>query len=677
LASLHPSTEVIGVISVYNRDALWSFSQRDAELLMLHADRVALAMQAADLARQSQSQVDLLGMLASDPQGSQPHTLYQRVRDTVRRMIDAPSFALLHVLPSGELIYELAERDGLAVANGPFPAAPPLPPWWESVRAGRPFCISAPEDHALHPDYCTLGWGGDQPVQSILAAPLVSGPKQLLGAIVAGSPRPDSYPPEHVRLFSAMARSAAILMQNARLSSESSQYRARTYEKEEKLARLNEAVLSLSATLDLEKTLEALVLRARELTAARVCTVFLKEGDFLVGQVASTQADNKTIERLENVHVSLGWRSIGAALDSDQHAVPLDHLESEWDDDTETGRLLAQGRMRSCLVLPITHEESSKEVPKESAHGKMRGKTLGALVVYTPGERHHFSPEEVSLLRALASQAGGAISNARLYHELQEAYKAQQELDRLKEDFILQVSHEFRTPVTTIDGYVDLIRRHGTRLEQAKLDQYAGEIRASTGQLMSMVNRLHEASSIDTQPLTISKARVNLRAAAEEAITNQGPEATGRSDNQVPTDLWVLGDAARLTPVLSNLLSNALKYSPAPQTCLITAHTETRATLVQQGRSHATEQGAAERWVVAGVRDFGEGIPFAEQDKLFQKFVRLPRSLTTSVRGTGLGLWICRQYVQAMGGDIWVESEPGKGTHFQFCLPLASAPDAT
>src|SRR5262249_41216463 len=225
---------------------------------------------------------------------------------------------------------------------------------------------------------------------------------------------------------------------------------------------LNEAVLSLSASLDLDKTLEALVFRARELTDARVCAVFLKEDDFLVGQVASTQANNKAIDRLDGVRMPLSWRSIGAAFDSGQQTMPLDHLENEWGDDSEAGRLLAQWGMRSCLVLPVTHKEKFQE------------KTLGALFVYTPGERHHFSPEEVTLLGALASQAGGAISNARLYHELQEAYTAQQELDRLKEDFILQVSHEFRTPVTTIDGYVDLIRRHGTRLEQAKLDQYAG-----------------------------------------------------------------------------------------------------------------------------------------------------------------------------------------------------------
>ena len=72
------------------------------------------------------------------------------------------------------------------------------------------------------------------------------------------------------------------------------------------------------------------------------------------------------------------------------------------------------------------------------------------------------------------------------------------------------------------------------------------------------------------------------------------------------------------------------------------------------------------------VQDMGPGIPREEQDKLFQKFVRLPRSLTTAVRGTGLGLWICAEYVHAMGGEIWVESELAQGARFLFCLPAAS-----
>jgi signal transduction histidine kinase len=106
----------------------------------------------------------------------------------------------------------------------------------------------------------------------------------------------------------------------------------------------------------------------------------------------------------------------------------------------------------------------------------------------------------------------------------------------------------------------------------------------------------------------------------------------------------------------------------------VLAREETRESLARAGHLHAAAEGAAERWVVISVVDRGEGIPTDDQAQLFQKFVRLKRSLTTSVRGTGLGLWICRQYVDAMGGDIWVESALGEGSTFRFCLPASTAP---
>jgi signal transduction histidine kinase len=668
LATLRPATEVIGVISVYNRDPLWQFSARDVELLVLHADRVARALRVAELSQQSQSQVDLLSLLGSDPGGSHPQSLYLRLRDAVRRVIDAPSFAVVLVSES-EAWFELAERDGEPIAEGRRPKNS-MPPWWKVVSSGRTLCISAPEDRALYADYCVLGWGSAQPAQSLVAAPLIAG-SVLLGALVAASPRPDVYAPEHTRLFTSFARSAAILIQNTRLASESSQYRAKTHEKEQQLARLNNAILTLNASLDLDKTLAALVQHAKDLTEASVCAVFLKDGDALVGRFAST-ASQQSPTPLQDTRLPLTWREIGARLEA-THGV-LDHLEEDWNDGTEIGKLLAEQRIYSCLVMPVTHQETTKD--RANTQAATQEKTLGALIAYTPNQRHHFWPEEIGLLSTLASQAGGAISNALLYQEIQQAYEEQKELDRLKQDFILQVSHEFRTPVTAIEGYVTLIGRHGHKLEQAKLDQYAQEIWQSTNQLMGMVNRLHDASSIGTEGLSLALVPIDVRAIAERAVADQAPEAKLRIELRMPEGLCVLGDAERLKAVFSNLLTNAVKYSPEPKKCYVTASVADREALARQGRPHALAEGTAARWVILGVSDEGEGISPEDQAKLFQKFVRLPRSLVTSVRGTGLGLWICRQYLDAMGGDIWVESELGKGALFRFMLPLASPPAA-
>ncbi len=686
LATLRPSTDVIGVITVYNRDPLWPFSARDVELLVLHADRVARALQATELAQQNQSQIDLLGVLGTAHDASRPQALYLQMRDTVRRILDAPSFAIVltnQTISQTESWFAYAERDGqpdseARITRGSMPA------WWHVVSTGRTLCISAPDERALHPEYCVLGWGSPQPVQSLLAAPLFVGQKQL-GALVAASPRSDAYMPEHARIFTSIARSAAILVQNSQLARESSESRARTHEREQKLALLNNATLTLNASLDLDETISALALRAKDLTEAAICAVFVKEGKQLVCRAVGIAGAKQAI-LIGGVSIAGGLRQseVGNLLENGQYAM-LNFVECEWtpedgaDEANESIQLAHYlQRIESCLVVPVMHQETANQhlTPRaedadQASH--TREQSLGALVVFTPGQRHHFSPQETGLLSALASQGGSALSNAMLYRELQRAYEEQQVLDRLKQDFILQVSHEFRTPVTAIQGYVTLIGRHGQKLEQAKLDQYADEIRQSTGQLMGMVSRLQDASSIGTQPLSVTLGPVNVHEATSMAFADQEPEAKVRIENLVPDDLWVIGDAERVKAVLSNLLSNAVKYSD--KMCRVTATLATREDLAAQGRSHAVHVGAAERWAVISVADQGEGIPPEDQGKLFQKFVRLQRSLVTSVRGTGLGLWICRQYLDAMGGDIWVESVIAKGSRFQFTLPLVEPPN--
>lgn len=656
-AATRTTSDVIGVISVYNRDPLWSFSPRDVELLTLHADRIARALNAADLARQNQSQSDLLKVLGAEVTDSEEQNVYQRMRDVVRRNFDAPSFAILLCHPRQDaVLFVLAERDWAPVTVG-WQSAASLPPWWNAVRAGVPVRVSTPEECALHAEYCVLGWGGDQPVQSILAAPLTFH-NTLLGAIVAGSPRSDVYAPEHETLFTTIANSAAILIQNALLADETRQFLARTREKERQLSLLNNAVLTLNASLDLDTTVDALARQTAHITEVPGSAVFLLDelGDSLVARAAYRGHESLPLPE-EAALVPTTWQGIDKMLENGQF-LALDALEAEWDDDTAFGRLLAAWNVTSCLALPLTHND----------------KGIGVLLVYVPGQRHIFSSEEIGLLQGLASQAAGAISNAKLYAQLQHAYEQQKELDRLKDEFILTVSHEFRTPVTAIEGYVTLITRHGHKLEQAKLDQFASEIHIATEQLMGMINMLHDANSIDTSPLVITPFPLNVRQAAEQAFSTQSPEAKARLQLDIPDDLWAMGDAERVTHIFSNLISNAIKYSPTHQPCQITARIETRGQLAQQGRAGTQAYDAPERWVVVGVRDKGDGISLEDQGRLFQKFVRLSRSLTTSVRGTGLGLWICRKYVEAMGGDIWVESEFGKGSHFQFSLPAATAP---
>jgi signal transduction histidine kinase len=239
-----------------------------------------------------------------------------------------------------------------------------------------------------------------------------------------------------------------------------------------------------------------------------------------------------------------------------------------------------------------------------------------------------------------------------------------------------------------------------------------------------MVQTLMDASRLDSRKLLLSLQPVEVRPLAESALALTQPDIQQPVQMDIPAGLWVSADAERLRQVMTNLLTNAGKYSPAahpidfvarverqftppdaaaPGKAANQAHTsrsaassplsksappaptavdsvpaETSADQTADAAPAADAGGGAETqpgvYLIVSVVDRGEGIAPEDQKKLFQKFVRLQRSLTTPVRGTGLGLYICRQYLTAMGGSIWVESTPGQGATFRFALPLASPP---
>lgn len=388
----------------------------------------------------------------------------------------------------------------------------------------------------------------------------------------------------------------------------------------------------------------------------------------------------------------LTWRDVGRILTSGQFTV-MDHLEQDWQDNNSVGQLLKQRQIYNGLLLPIAHRVAipgQRGAANEGAPPE-EDELLGALFVYTPGQRHHFWPTEIGLLQGLVSQAGAAISNARLYQNLKDAKESLEELDRLKNNFILTISHEFRTPLTTINGYISLITRHSQKLEPEKLRQFGSEIQLATEKLAGMIGMLADASMLDERALDVHIEPVSLRAMAERAIVGLTEDLKGRISLDIPPDLWVLADADRLPMVISNLLTNAGKYAPGSPYRLVVRR-ERRDQLQQKrhllgrkeadgkdARNNATVLRAAsahDHWLVTHVIDSGPGVASEETERIFGRFVRSQQSLTTPVRGTGLGLWICREYIEAMGGNIWVESTLGSGADFQFCLP-ETAPKQT
>jgi signal transduction histidine kinase len=465
-----------------------------------------------------------------------------------------------------------------------------------------------------------------------------------------------------MQLFDALAHATVTVLDEAQRST------AQT--RSEPLAALINAVLSLNVSLDLQQTLQTLAKLAAQVTAARAAVVFLRDetSKNLVAHARSRVGPGAVVEELPAGELTLPtkWRDLETVMRSGQFLL-LDRLDDEWDERTPVGKILVSEQIASAAVVPIVHHSGAGSGGAESSQA------LGILMVYTPAQRQPFPgqgmSQEVAKLQSLASQAATAISNAMLYRELHEALERQQEVDRLKDEFILTVSHEFRTPLTTIDGYVSLLDRFKEKLDATKIAQFTEEIRLASQQLAAMIQMLSDAAGLSDQSLKVTLGAVNLHDAAKRALSTPSPEAKARITVRIPERLTVHADADRLPLIFSNLVGNALKYAPQGP-IEVTARIESREALARQGRAHPAQPNAAPKWAVIGVRDRGPGIAAEDMDKLFQKFVRLQKSLTTNVRGTGLGLWICREYVEAMGGDIWVESTVNQGSDFQFCLPL-------
>ncbi len=247
--------------------------------------------------------------------------------------------------------------------------------------------------------------------------------------------------------------------------------------------------------------------------------------------------------------------------------------------------------------------------------------------------------------------------------QVEEAYNQQVYLNDLKDDFLLNVNHELRTPLTAIYGYLDLLREYHGKLDSPMELTLINQAVHGTEELQQLVSNVLDTLKGDFKEKGATSEAISLATIACEVINLFEPQK--RLDYHikldVPETLFVRADRQHVHQVLLNLLSNAFKYSPRHTSIIVSA----------QLCDDSTANESMQKLVCVSVQDAGPGIPPSEAPVLFGKFVRLKRDLVGSVRGTGLGLYISKQLVEAMGGNIWVESTgiAGQGSRFSFTLP--------
>ncbi len=308
--------------------------------------------------------------------------------------------------------------------------------------------------------------------------------------------------------------------------------------------------------------------------------------------------------------------------------------------------------------IPSSWREAGVQIALPLING---GKLLGIYLLGAKRSGDLYQRYELDLLRTVANQAATSIANARLYEKVRvfSQHLEEQVRERTQElrDFVSTVYHELCTPITTIQGYISLLLDCQVGPLTGNQQRFLESARVSVERLMRLVGDLSDISRIETGRLTIYPEPISLLQAVEETVNSLIPTIESKG-LQVQIALssdtaTVRGDPQRVVQILTNLLSNACRYTPAGG----------RITIASSRRDGVAE---------ITVSDTGIGIRKDEIDRIFDRFYRSDDPLVQGQSGTGLGLAITKSLVELHGGRVWVKSELGKGSTFGFTLPLAT-----
>jgi len=322
------------------------------------------------------------------------------------------------------------------------------------------------------------------------------------------------------------------------------------------------------------------------------------------------------------------------------------------------------------------------------------GRLYGVLVLLSE-EEDGFGLEALSLADTFALYVGAALANGKLYRDiqlaalqleakvedrtqqLQQMTRQAEEASRHKSEFLANMSHELRTPLNGILGFAELLQDPTFGSLNEKQTRYLGHIHTSGKHLLALINDLLDLAKVEAGKLNLRREVFDLAETLDAALHTIRPQAEAKGlalSLTVETVLPLLtADPLRITQILYNFLSNAVKATPEGGRITVTART-VRCAECRRGcaASHASD---TPEGVEIAVTDTGIGIAAEDMPKLFQAFTQLEPTLVKQRQGTGLGLVLARQLIELHGGNIWAVSEGvGHGSTFTICLPLVTPP---
>lgn len=633
---LNAGARTIGALSLGSRDPAVVFTSEQRDLLQAVADQASGAIVKARLLQESEKrarQLSLLNQISRELTSTlEVKRLLRLILESAISILGCQAGSLFLVdEETGELVFE--------VVVGPVEEAltgKRLPPGTglvgQAVQTGQPLIANDAKRRQEWFEQTDQQTGFD--TQDLLVVPMLL-QDRVIGVIevinkVNGAP----FTLADQDLLMAFTSQATIAIENARLYTMTDQALAARVEELSIMQRIDR---ELNASLEIERAMRiTLEWAMRQVHTEAGLIGFIEEGGLRVMaaqgypqdalHLTSAEGDGRPQLPLELPVLQAGIELVQPRAWSVEEA-PQEALG-----------LLPGARM--AVVVPIRRE----------------AETIGILLMEST-QQESISEDLINFLSRLSDHAAIAISNARLYEEVREANLA-------KSRFVSFVAHELKNPMASIKGYTELVARGMAGPVNEMQASFLETVRANVDRMNTIVSDLNDLTKIQVGSLRLEFRAVNVREALEEVIRSlqrQIEEKEQRLTTALPEDLPpVWADPARLVQILTNLVSNAHKYTPAGGDFSVGAEVY-----------HSPEERlASATYVHIWVEDHGIGIAEEDQKKIFQQYFRT-EAAKEMASGTGLGLSITKSLVEMQGGRIWFESWPGAGTTFHIILPIA------
>jgi signal transduction histidine kinase len=629
----------IGVMCVGSVQVGVTYGDDHLKILWQIADQAATAIDKARLFRETQiraRQLTALNQISTQLASvfKEPDRLLELITESAVSILEAEAGSLLMIdLETSQLEFKVAIGNEASNLVGTR-----LPPGTGLVGTvadrGEPVIVN---DTTRDPRWFS---GVDSDIQfhtnTLMAAPLVAS-GGVIGVLEVINKRDGGvFVEDDKRLLTTFASQAAIAIENARLFQMTDQQLAARVEELDTMQRIDR---ELNETLDLRRVLDITLDWA------------MRESRSTAGAVAMVIGDAEALE----VVAQRGYPTNGH---EERPTLPIERGVA--------GRVVRTGRpeLVSDVRIDTDYVEMLPEGRCQLTVPLFTGGKVNGVIMLESIQENAFSLLDLDFVTRLAEHASPAMANASLFAQLERANEARSE-------FVGFVAHELKTPMTSIKGFADLLLGGVVGPMNDQQRNFLGTIRSNVERMTTLVSDLNDVTKLQTDRMYMEMASTDFRRVVQETLRplqKQLDDKHQRVELQLPDHLPpVYGDQNRLIQVLTNLVTNAHKYSPDQSAITLFA---------QPNRNIWDSKGAAEV-LHFYVKDSGIGISEDDQGQLFRPYFRTTNPEALDQPGTGLGLVIVRGIVLQHGGQIWVESALGRGSTFHVTIPLASAVQET